>query len=194
MIKQLIQESPHKSFRVLRISNSVAICEANAEDRYGWGNATEEKPAFIVYLGCRQNEVAGYIKTFNNFYNCHYCEARTPKYLKQFEVEIKVRGMMRHGQVRCYGLDDLLRTEASRHASSYNIDLDYCIGDMADNFVFAREEYQGLSPTLIQSVLFEAVGEWLEKFSTDPEQYVSDRLIKKLDKAAAEYSEYPSIA
>ena len=101
---------------------------------------------------------------------------------------------MRNGQVRCYGLDDLLRTEASRHTSSYNIDLDYCIADMADNFVFAREEYQGLSPTLIQSCLFEAIGELLEKFSTDPEQYVSDRLLKKLNDAAAEYSEYPSIA
>lgn len=79
MLKQIIKVSPHKSFRVSKLSSTVAICEANAEDRFNWGNATEEQPAFLVYLGCKKVEVAGYIKDFNIFYRCDYCEARKPK-------------------------------------------------------------------------------------------------------------------
>ena len=48
MLKQIIKVSPHKSFRVSKIANSVAICEANADDRYNWGNATETEPAFLT--------------------------------------------------------------------------------------------------------------------------------------------------
>lgn len=70
MLKQLVQESPHKSFRVSRIAKSIVICEANAEDRFDWENATDTEPAFIVYLGCQKTEVAGYMKTFNLFYRC----------------------------------------------------------------------------------------------------------------------------
>ena len=186
MLQHLIEESPHKSFRVIQVSNSVAICEANADDRYNWGNATETEPAFLVYLGCKKNEVSGYIKIFNNFYNCHYCEARKPKYLKGFEIEIKVRGMARKGSGLCYGLNDLLRTEAVKHKSSYNIDLDYCIADIADNLVFAREEYLNLSPTVVESFVFEAINELLEDFSTSPEEYISDRIFKALDRKLAE--------
>ena len=168
MLQTIIQESPHKSFRVSKVSNSVAICEADKDDRYNWGNATPNEPAFLVYLGCKKSEVSGYIKIFNNFYNCTYCEARKPKYLKGFEVEIKVRGMSRKGSGLCYGLNDLLRTEATKHQSSYNIDLDFCISDMADNLIFAREEYLDLSPTIVESFIFEAINELLEKFSTIP--------------------------
>ena len=111
MLKHTLKDSPHKSFRVSKIANSVAICEANAEDRYNWGNGTDTEPAFLVYLGCQKNQVSGYIKTFNIFYRCDYCEARKPKYLKDFEAEIKIRGMQRHSNEETNGLDFLLWAE-----------------------------------------------------------------------------------
>ena len=111
MLKQVIKESPHQSFRVSRIANSIAICEANADDRYNWGNATEDEPAFLVYLGCKKTEVAGYMKTFNLFYRCDWCETRKPKYLKDYEVEIKIRGMQRKSNSHAFGLDAWLNNK-----------------------------------------------------------------------------------
>ena len=194
MLKQIIKVSPHKSFRVSKIANSVAICEANADDRFDWGNATETEPAFLVYLGCTKNEVPGYIKTFNIFYRCDYCEARKPKYLKDFEAEIKIRGMQRLTDSHAFGLDSLIRSETAKHPTSFNIDLDFCIADIADNFVFGNQEYEKLPDSIVQSFMFEAVNEFLEDFSTEPQKYVSDRLLIKINEAAAEYSEYPNIA
>jgi hypothetical protein len=112
-----ILQSPHRSFQVSQLCKSVAICEAFAGDRYCWGNATETYPAFLVYLGCRQDEVAGYIKSFNTFYRCYWCEIRQPKYLKEFEAEIKVRGMQRESDKNTFGLDDLLKSEEAKHFS-----------------------------------------------------------------------------
>ena len=194
MLKQIIKESPHKSFRVSRISNSIAICEANTEDRFNWGNATETEPAFLVYLGCTKAEVPGYIKTFNIFYRCDYCEARKPKYLKDFEAEIKIRGMQRYCDSHAFGLDSLLSSETAKHPTSFNIDLDFCIADIADNFIFENQEYEKLPASVMQSFMFEAVNEFLDNFSTEPQEYVSERLIKKMNEALAEYVEYPDIA
>ena len=78
MLTNNIKESPHGSFKVTQLCQSIAICEALVDDRYAWGNATETSPAFLVYLGCRQGEVPGYIKTFNTFYRCYWCEIRQP--------------------------------------------------------------------------------------------------------------------
>ncbi len=186
MLKHTLKDSPHKSFRVSKIANSVAICEANAEDRYNWGNGTNTEPAFLVYLGCQKNEVPGYIKTFNIFYRCDYCEARKPKYLKDFEAEIKIRGMQRETDTHAFGLDSLVRSETAKHPSSFNIDLDYCIADIADNFVHEKEDYQELPASVIKSFLFEAIEEFLEDFSTNPDKYISDRLIERLNELVAE--------
>lgn len=194
MLKQIIKESPHKSFRVSRISNSIAICEANADDRFDWGNATETEPAFLVYLGCKKTEVGGYMKTFNLFYRCDWCETRKPKYLKDFEVEIKIRGMQRESNTHAFGLDYLIRSETAKHPTSFNIDLDFCIADIADNFIFENQEYEKLPASMMQSFMFEAINEFLDNFSTEPQKYVSDRLIKKMNEALAEYVEYPDIA
>ena len=194
MLKQIIKDSPHKSFRVSKIANSVAICEANIDDRFDWGNATDTEPAFLVYVGCQKNEVPGYIKSFNIFYRCDYCEARKPRYLTDFEAEIKIRGMQRETDTHAFGLDGLVRSETAKHPTSFNIDLDFCIADIAENFVYVKEEYQELPSSVVQAFMFEAVNEWLDEFSSDPEKYLSDRLLKKINEAAAEYSEYPSIA
>jgi hypothetical protein len=82
----VLKVSPNGSFKVTQLCESVAICEAVKGDRNNWGNATETEPAFIVYLGCKKEEVAGYVKTFNTFYRCFWCEVRKPKYLKA-EIE-----------------------------------------------------------------------------------------------------------
>ena len=115
MLNDFLKVSPHGSFQVVRLCKSVAICEAIKGDRHGWGNATEEHPAFVTYLGCNKDEVAGYIKTFNIFYRCYWCEIRQPKYLSGFEAEIKIRGMQREADTHAFGLDYLLESEEAKH-------------------------------------------------------------------------------
>ena len=105
-----IKVSPHGNFKVSQLSKTVAICEAK-EDRHNWGNATETEPAFIVYLGCKKTEVEEKIKYLNNALGCYWCEVRKPKYLKDFEAEIKIRGMQRESDDERNGLDFLLWAE-----------------------------------------------------------------------------------
>ena len=93
-----------RSFQIPQLAPRVAICEAS-EDIHNWENATEDEPAFLVYLGCQADEVEGYIKTLNTFYRCYFCEVRKPKHLKDFEAEIKVRGMQRYSDSNAFGLD-----------------------------------------------------------------------------------------
>jgi hypothetical protein len=63
----ILNHSPHKSFRVTQLVESVAICEALGRDaaalrdRFGWGNGTDTEPAFLVYPGCREDEISGYL-------------------------------------------------------------------------------------------------------------------------------------
>lgn len=111
MLNQKLKVSPNGSFKVTRLCESVAICEALKEDRHNWGNATETEPAFIVYLGCKKDEVAEKIRYLNNALGCYWCEVRQPKYLKGFEAEIKIRGMQRHSDDETNGLDFLLWAE-----------------------------------------------------------------------------------
>ncbi len=91
---QIIKTSPHGSFIVTQLSENIVICE-DIHNKQKWGNATEDKPAFMVYLGCSREEAKGTMHTFNNLYGCQWCEVRNPKYLKDFECEIKVKGMNR---------------------------------------------------------------------------------------------------
>ncbi|MFM2315007.1 MAG: hypothetical protein RLZZ04_4283 [Cyanobacteriota bacterium] len=111
LIKSPIEVSPHGSFEVSQLSQSVAICEAKKGDRHNWNNATDTQPAFIVYLGCKKNEVAEKIRYLNQALGCYWCEIRQPKYLKEFEAEIKIRGMQRHSDDETNGLDFLLWAE-----------------------------------------------------------------------------------
>ncbi len=90
----ILKVSPHGSFKVTQLCKSVAICEAKI-DKHNWGNATLTEPAFLVYLGCSEAEISGYLKTINTFYRCSWSEIRKPKYLKNFDAEIKIRGMVR---------------------------------------------------------------------------------------------------
>ncbi len=108
----VLKTSKHGSFQVTQLCKSVAICEAKGGDRYNWGNATEKDPAFLVYFGCRKDQLPGYIQEFNTFYRCYWCEVRKPKHLKGFEAEIKIRGMQRYTDAHAHGLDSLVSTQS----------------------------------------------------------------------------------
>ena len=110
MVHQVLKSSPHGNFQVTQLCENVAICEAKV-DRHNWGNATETEPAFLVYIGCKKEEVAEKINYINNALGCYWCEVRKPKYLKGFEAEIKIRGMKRESDNQAYGLDYLIWKE-----------------------------------------------------------------------------------
>jgi hypothetical protein len=114
MLNQELKVSPHRSFKVTQLCESVAICEAMKGDRHRWGNGTDTEPAFVAYLGCKRDEVASYIKTFQTFYRCFLHEIRQPKYLKGFEVEIKIYAMQRHSDSHAFGLDYLIKSQEWR--------------------------------------------------------------------------------
>jgi hypothetical protein len=111
----ILNQSRSRSFQLTQLTQNIVICEAVTKDRYSWGNATETEPAFLVYLGCSKNEVAAYIQTFITFYRCCWCEIRSPKHLKEFEVEIKIRGMQRYSDTHAFGLDYLVESEQAKH-------------------------------------------------------------------------------
>ncbi len=115
MLDDFSKVSPHGSFKVTQLCESVVICEAVKGDRYGWGNATNGKPAFLVYLGCQKDEVKGYVKTFNTLYRTEWCAVRKPKHLKGFSSEIKIRGMVRYSDTDAFGLDYLISSEEAKH-------------------------------------------------------------------------------
>ena len=135
LINSPIAVSPHGSFEVNKLCESVAICEAvkgeqpeaALRERNNWGNATETEPAFVVYLGCSKDEVSSQVKTFKTFYRCELCEVREPKYLTDFEVEIKVRGMQRHSDETAFGLDYLVESQQWRDFGYDSDEYDYYI-------------------------------------------------------------------
>ena len=190
-----LKVSPHGSFKVSQLCKNVAICEAK-EDRYDWGNATETEPAFLVYLGCNEAELSGYLKTINTFYRCEWCEVRKPKYLKDFTAEIKIRGMQRYADTHAFGLDSLVNTEslkptitavAKQPENKYNITLDDCLEDIASNFIYEGSEYSQVPPFVLIPLMFEAVNELIDQFSSSPEKHVSNVLRQKIDEAVNEY-------
>ena len=87
----------------------------------------------------------------------------------------------------------------------YTISLQDCLEDIAENFICAESETQryrvaspasqddGASalchvpPFVLVPIMFEAVNDLIDKFSSDPEKYISDRLRQKIDKAVNEY-------
>ena len=111
----VLKVSPHSSFELIQLCESIAICEAVKGDVHNWGNQTEDEPAFIAYIGCQPEEVSAYIKTLNTFYRIEWCEVRSPKYLVNFAVEIKIRGMQRYSDTYAFGLDYLVESESAKH-------------------------------------------------------------------------------
>lgn len=121
----ILQKSPQHSFRVVQLFESVAIGEAVGGDLHGWRNGTHSKLAFMVYLGCRQEEVSGYIETFNTFSRWPWCEVHQPKHLKGFEVEIKIREMQRYSDSNALGLDYLIESESAKNFGGNSEEYNY---------------------------------------------------------------------
>jgi hypothetical protein len=125
MLAKKIKSSPHGSFKLYQICKSVAICEAPT-DPHNWGNATEDEPAFMAYLGCKSDEAEGYIHSLKTFYRCSWLEVRKPKYLKEFEAEIKIRGIQRYADFHAFGLDYLAESEAAKYGEIIHFeDIDF---------------------------------------------------------------------
>jgi hypothetical protein len=116
MLNQIIKTSAHGSFQVTQLCKSIAICEALKGDKHDWGNATTTKPAFLVYFGCNNAEIEKYVQTFQTFYRTEWCEVRKPKYLKGFEAELKIKGMVRYSDIHqnSFGLDYLMQSELNK--------------------------------------------------------------------------------
>ncbi|MEL6929667.1 MAG: hypothetical protein AAFO95_13645 [Cyanobacteria bacterium J06600_6] len=87
----------------------------------------------------------------------------------------------------------------------YTISLENCLEDIAENFIYAKSETQryrvaspakqddGASapchvpPFVLVPIMFEAVNDLIDEFSSNPEKYLSDRLREKLDQTVNEY-------
>ncbi len=69
----------------------------------------------------------------------------------------------------------------------YTISLSDCLEDIAENFIYAEKEYSHVPPFVLVPIMFEAVNDLIDKFSSNPEKYMSDRLRQKLDETVSEY-------
>ena len=75
----------------------------------------------------------------------------------------------------------------TQKTNPYTISLSDCLEDIAENFIYAESEYSQVPPFVLVPIMFEAINEWIEEFSTNPEKYISDRLREKIDEAVREY-------
>ncbi len=121
----LVQVAPKGSIKVTQLSKSVAISEEIKGDRFNRENRTDSEPAFLVYLGCREEEISDYLKSLNTFYRCSWREIRKPKYLRELTAEIKIRGMQRYSDSHRLGLDYLIESESAKHIGCDPEEYDY---------------------------------------------------------------------
>ncbi len=69
----------------------------------------------------------------------------------------------------------------------YTISLSDCLEDIAENFIYAEKEYSHVPPFVLVPIMFEAVNDLIDKFSSNPEKYVSHALRQKIDEAVSKY-------
>jgi hypothetical protein len=74
-----------------------------------------------------------------------------------------------------------------QNINQYTISLSDCLEDIAENFIYAESEYSHVPPFVLVPIMFEAVNDLIDEFSSSPEKYVSDRLRQKLDETVSEY-------
>jgi hypothetical protein len=75
----------------------------------------------------------------------------------------------------------------TQKTNQYTISLSDCLEDIAENFIYAESEYSQVPSFVLVPLMFEAVNDLIDEFSTNPEKYVSDRLRQKLDETVSEY-------
>ena len=69
----------------------------------------------------------------------------------------------------------------------YTISLTDCLEDIAENFIYAESEYSHVPPFVLIPIMFEAVNDLIDEFSTNPEKYINHSLRQKLDETVSEY-------
>ena len=75
----------------------------------------------------------------------------------------------------------------TQKTNQYTISLSDCLEDIASNFIYAESEYSQVPPFVLVPIMFEAVNDLIDEFSSSPEKYISDRLREKLDEVVSEY-------
>jgi hypothetical protein len=75
----------------------------------------------------------------------------------------------------------------TQKTNQYTISLSDCLEDIASNFIYAESEYSDVPPFVLIPLMFEAINDLIDEFSTNPEKYVSDRLREKINKTVSEY-------
>jgi hypothetical protein len=75
----------------------------------------------------------------------------------------------------------------TQNINQYTISLSDCLEDIAENFIHAESEYSQVPSFVLVPIMFEAVNDLIDEFSSSPEKYVSDRLRQKLDETVSEY-------
>ena len=75
----------------------------------------------------------------------------------------------------------------TQNINQYTISLSDCLEDIAENFIYAESEYSQVPPFVLVPIMFEAVNDLIDEFSSSPEKYISDRLREKLDETVSEY-------
>ena len=75
----------------------------------------------------------------------------------------------------------------TQKTNQYTISLSDCLEDIAENFIYAESEYSHVPPFVLVPIMFEAVNDFIDEFSTNPEKYISARLREKLDETVSKY-------
>jgi hypothetical protein len=75
----------------------------------------------------------------------------------------------------------------TQNINQYTISLSDCLEDIAENFIYAESEYSHVPSFVLVPIMFEAVNDLIDEFSSSPEKYISDRLREKLDETVSEY-------
>ncbi|WP_052056110.1 hypothetical protein [Myxosarcina sp. GI1] len=107
-------QSKTNSTSLQELCSSLVICQTNKTDS-----------EFVVYLGCKQDEVSGYLKTLKTLYRCELCEVHEPLHLSGFEAEIEIHQMQRYSDPSAFGLDYLTESQQLRDLGCNHEEYDY---------------------------------------------------------------------
>jgi hypothetical protein len=75
----------------------------------------------------------------------------------------------------------------TQNINQYTISLSDCLEDIAENFIYAESEYSQVPSFVLVPIMFEAVNDLIDEFSSSPKKYISDRLKEKIDETVSEY-------
>jgi CRISPR/Cas system-associated protein Cas10 (large subunit of type III CRISPR-Cas system) len=75
----------------------------------------------------------------------------------------------------------------TQKSHQYNISLSDCLEDIASNFIYAESEYSDVPPFVLIPLMFDAINDLIDEFSSNPEKYISKALRQKIDEVVAEY-------